>query len=352
LTISNGASVSINTNNLTLADNFTLGGGASLNAGTWQIIVGADWTNNGGSLTGTSTVKFTDASKISHISGSTSFFNFTCTTAGKQLTFAAGSTQTINGTLTLTGAVGNRILLRSSVAAAQWKIDPNTTNVSYVDVRDSNNINATMIIARKSKDSDNNLNWYFVDYFTITGAGFQLSGAVNPLTVRAVDGDEMVSTSFDGDKQLTFDGAGSFFSFGPTVTDKNGISVGFGKTTTITFTDGVSTAGGKMVLYLSGISYITLNDGIMNTDKPLVVEVNPVDWVYEPYVQKSTINQYTMIKVNEVFLEDNFWRMANFTVTIYLDKSLMGEQGFDKKLLYEESARQKKCSFPSRYLLK
>jgi filamentous hemagglutinin family protein len=329
-----------------------VGGVAStFNAGANNFTMSGNFSRNAaGTFISTATITF-DGAGTSTISGSTAFFNFTCVTAGKQLTFTAGTTQTVNGALTLTGVAGNRIILRSSITGTQWKIDPaGTRDVSYVDVRDSDNINATMILALKSKDSDNNLNWYFVDYFTITGSASQASGAVNQLTLRAVDGDGIVSTSFDGDWQLTFSGAIGFFNLGPKVADKNGNLIDFGKLTTITFTDGVSTAGGQMILYRAGITYITLDDGIMASDRPLVVEVDPANWVYEPYVQESTISHYTMVKVNEVFLADSFWWMANFTVTIYLDKSLTADQGFDKELLYDESSRQKKRSFPSRLL--
>ncbi|MCK4945018.1 MAG: hypothetical protein KAS59_02020, partial [Alphaproteobacteria bacterium] len=106
------------------------------------------------------TVIFDDVSKISHLYGTT-FNDFICTTAGKELQFEAGETKTIEGTLTLTGETGNLITLKSTSDSTQWDIDPQgTIDVSYVDVKDSNNINGIDIIPLSSIDSGNNLNWF------------------------------------------------------------------------------------------------------------------------------------------------------------------------------------------------
>ncbi|MCK5591668.1 MAG: hypothetical protein KAI72_06910, partial [Candidatus Pacebacteria bacterium] len=101
-----------------------------------------------------------DNTQISHIYGDTTFNNFTCTTAGKALQFEAEKTQTIAGTLTLTGESGSLITLRSISEGTQWKIDPQgTRSVDYVDVKDSNNIHTTAIMAFHSLDILNNINW-------------------------------------------------------------------------------------------------------------------------------------------------------------------------------------------------
>jgi hypothetical protein len=99
------------------------------------------------------------------VSGSSVFFNFTKTvSAAATLTFTAGSTQTIIGLLTLEGAAGSLLRLRSSVTGTQWLINPEGTRaVSYVDVEDSDNINATPINPPFSKDSGDNTNWFLMD---------------------------------------------------------------------------------------------------------------------------------------------------------------------------------------------
>ncbi|MEM2991484.1 MAG: ABC transporter permease, partial [Halobacteria archaeon] len=123
------------------------------------IINGENATFN----TGTSSVIFEDASKVSTVFGSHTFNNFICVTPGKQIKFEADSTQIILGTLTLTGAAGNRIILRSTLDGVQWNIDPRgPTEVSFVDIKDSNNLNSDNIIkALDSVDSGNNTNWSF-----------------------------------------------------------------------------------------------------------------------------------------------------------------------------------------------
>jgi hypothetical protein len=106
-------------------------------------------------------VIFDDVSKPSAIYGDTTFNNFKSTTAGKALNFEANHTQTITGTFTLTGTLGNLITVRSTVSGTQWKGDPQgLRSVAYVDVKDSNNINALMIGPANSANQGNNINWF------------------------------------------------------------------------------------------------------------------------------------------------------------------------------------------------
>ena len=94
------------------------------------------------------------------ISGSSTFYDFTCTTAGKQITFTSGTTQIIAGTLTLTGTSSGRIKLRSSSSGVVWNINPQGSRiVTYVDVKDSTNLNASNIDTTYSFNSGNNTKW-------------------------------------------------------------------------------------------------------------------------------------------------------------------------------------------------
>lgn len=263
--------------NVIVTNNLTITAG-TLSAGANSITVGGNWSNSGTFNAGTGTVIFNDNTKVSTISGSSTFFNFSSTTAGKQITFTAGTTQTISGTLTLTGASGNLIVLRSTVSGSQWSINPQgSRSVSFVDVKDSNNTNATAINAITSTDSGNNTNWNFgtVDHFVITGSASQDAGSSNQLTITAVDSVGATVTSFTGDQVLVFSGANSIGSFTPTVTDKNGTAVNFGSNTTITFTSGVSSAGGLMVLYKAESASIAATKGSIATPSALSVTVNP-----------------------------------------------------------------------------
>jgi len=92
------------------------------------------------------------------------------------VTFPAGGTITVTGNMILEGTGGNLLLLRSSASGTQWNIDPQgTRSVSYVDVQDSNNINAAQISASNSVDSGNNTGWIFA-----TGGEGQAGGGRTP----------------------------------------------------------------------------------------------------------------------------------------------------------------------------
>jgi len=157
-----GATVTYTINStIQVAGSVTISNGVTVNAGTSNWTMGGDWSNSGTFNGQTSTVTFNNAAKVTTITGDSNFYNFTCATAGKQINFQASSTQTIKGTFTLTGQSGNLIVLRSTASGTQSKIDPQgTRNVSYVDVKDSYNINDTIIDPSDSVDSGNNTNWF------------------------------------------------------------------------------------------------------------------------------------------------------------------------------------------------
>ncbi len=144
--------------------------GVTLTSGTFTapsgtFNVSGNWVQKSGFTftPGTNTVTLTGTNQT--LSGSTTFYNLTkSVTAADTLTFEHGSTQTITNTLTLNGTDGNLLSLRSSQDGTEWDIDPQTTRtISYVDVKDSNNINATEIDCTSSNctDSGNNTNWSF-----------------------------------------------------------------------------------------------------------------------------------------------------------------------------------------------
>ena len=98
------------------------------------------------------------------LDGNITFYNLTkSVTTADVLTFGAGCTYVINGTTTLNGTVGNMLSLRSSSFSTVWLINPSGTRViSYVDVQDSQNLNATDIDATDNcTDSGNNIKWVF-----------------------------------------------------------------------------------------------------------------------------------------------------------------------------------------------
>src|SRR5947199_400448 len=149
---------------ITVSGNLTMDG-ATLSAVVNNINLVGNWNNTGGTFNaGSASVILTGANQT--ISGSTTFNNLTKTVAtARTLTFDATGTQTITGTMLLQGSSGQLLSLRSSSFGTQWKIDPQSVRTNaFLDVQDSNNINATAInaVGTNSVDSGNNTNWVFV----------------------------------------------------------------------------------------------------------------------------------------------------------------------------------------------
>src|SRR3989344_4815628 len=148
---------------LTVSNNLTITAG-TLDAGAsnYAITIGGGLTNSGTLTTQSNTVTLNGTNQS--ITGSSTFYNLTKTvSSAATLTINASSTQTVTGTLTLGGALGQLLTLVSSSPATQWIINPSgTRTVSYLDVRDSNNANATAIDCTTGcTNSGNNTNWNF-----------------------------------------------------------------------------------------------------------------------------------------------------------------------------------------------
>ncbi|MCX5749863.1 MAG: hypothetical protein NTZ10_06455, partial [Candidatus Saganbacteria bacterium] len=163
--------------------------GGTLTTESYTISIDGNFTHSGGTFVQTSgTISF-ESTTPSSIEGNTTFHNFKCVIPNKPLTFEAGSITTIDatGAFTLTGTSGNRISLRSSSSPATWEIDPiGTRSVSYVDVKDSNNISTEVINPTNSLNSGNTTNWFTACTITseVIGAG---NGTIDPSGVAAVE---------------------------------------------------------------------------------------------------------------------------------------------------------------------
>ncbi len=154
------------------AGTVNINGNMLMNTGSFlapsgTMTVSGNWNRQGGTFTHNSGLVFFNGTNQT-LSGSTTFnaFKKTASTSAT-LTFASGSTQTILGALTLTGASSSALLsLRSGTAGNQWKIDvQGVRNLAYLDVKDSENINAAAMVCYTSAqfctDSGNNTNWTF-----------------------------------------------------------------------------------------------------------------------------------------------------------------------------------------------
>lgn len=153
--------------NTTASSSTTVGNNFNLAAGVFYapatLNVAGSWTNNGTFHSNSGTVVLNGSSQT--LNGDTTFYNLTKTVSlTDTLTFQANKTQTIANTLTLKGAASNLLSLRSSLNGTKWNINPQgTRDIEYLDVKDSNNTNASVIAVNglNITDSLNNTNWGF-----------------------------------------------------------------------------------------------------------------------------------------------------------------------------------------------
>lgn len=167
---------------LTIAQNINIASGTlDVTASNYALNIAGNWANTGTFTprSGTVTLNGTNQS----ITGTSTFYNLTkSVVVADTLTFGADQTQTISNIWTANGASGNLLSLRSNITGTQWKVNPqNTRTLSYIDVKDSNNTNATVIGSIVGVvDSRNNTNWGFD-----TNAPEATSITVTPTTTTA-----------------------------------------------------------------------------------------------------------------------------------------------------------------------
>ena len=145
-----------------------------------NIALAANWSSTPGTLTASAGAILLNGSGQT-LGGNNTFSGLTKTvTTADTLTFAAGSTLKITGALTLQGTAGNFLALRSSTAGTAWLINPQgSRSVGFVNVQDSNNINAAAINATVTNDAGDNSDRNF---FGVLAA--KLAFGVTPPTPR------------------------------------------------------------------------------------------------------------------------------------------------------------------------
>jgi hypothetical protein len=182
LTLSGGSTYNLPAS-LTVGGHLTIAN-STLDATTsnYDLSVAGNWLNNGTFVPRSAEVILNGTNQT--MSGSTTFYDLTkSVTTASTLTFIAGSTQTITNAVTINGAISNILSLRSSLTGTQWKINPQGTRaISYVDVKDSNNIHATAIDCFSCTSAGNNINWGIayiigIDGTVYTDAGTTTMGA-------------------------------------------------------------------------------------------------------------------------------------------------------------------------------
>jgi len=99
----------------------------------------------------------------------------------------------------------------------------------------------------------------------IAGSGTQTAGGSQTITITAEDAGGNTATTYTGSKSLTFSGASNSPGGNvPTVTNSSGTATAFGSATAITFTSGVSSVGGAMVLYDAQSATVSASDGTIS----------------------------------------------------------------------------------------
>ncbi len=152
-------------NTLDINSNFSVINNGTFTATSANMTVGGNFTINTGSTFNANggTVILDGSNQI--IMGTT-FNNLTKIVASADtLTFPAGGTETILGDLILKGGSATELLtLVSSSPGTPWQIDAQgSRTLQYLDVSDSNNINASVMIAYDSINSGGNTYWTFQD---------------------------------------------------------------------------------------------------------------------------------------------------------------------------------------------
>jgi hypothetical protein len=240
----------------------------TLNANGNNIRVGGNWSDSGTFTPGGDTVTLVGSGQS--ISGNTTFTNLTKSVAAADiLIFAAGSTQTVTGMLTLAGADATHLLaLRSSTTGTQWKINPSNTTIAFLDVQDSNNINATTIVTTNSHDSGDNTNWLFAvapaitsannTTFTVGSAGtFMVTTTGVPAPSLSAAGNLPGGVTFkdNGNGTATLSGTpapATGGTIGITITAHNGIGSDATQTFTLTVDQAPAITSGNKTAFATG----------------------------------------------------------------------------------------------------
>ena len=95
------------------------------------------------------------------------------------------------------------------------------------------------------------------------------AGAADALTIKRVDAYGNVDTTFSGGATLTFSGlSASGTGNTPTVTNDSGSPINLGTGTSLTFTNGVLSAGGVLIAYKAETATLNATDGTYATTSP------------------------------------------------------------------------------------
>ncbi len=156
---------------------------------------------------------------------------------------SANVTVGVSTTIIFTDGVST--IFTNGVSTAGGSLFAYKAETTHVDVTDSDGYGSS---ANASWGLALTVNPLTVDYLGVTGTAAMDAGSTNQLTVTAHDQYGNTATTYNGGKTLTFSGpAASPSGTVPTVTDNESAEVNVGVSTNITFTSGISTAGGGLL---------------------------------------------------------------------------------------------------------
>jgi alpha-tubulin suppressor-like RCC1 family protein len=220
-------------------------------AATISII---QWYNYGTFSAGGGTVDVFGS--YAYIFGSSTFYNLTDQVSDGTLYFDYTGTQTVAGTLTLNGTSGHLLNLRSTSSPSRWHIHPEgTVTLDWLDVEDSYNDGAVIVLNADSHDSGNNVNWSF----TVPGPENHTTSNQVMMSRLKVNATADVTVSFgippsdaplSSELTVTFP-AGFTVTSDPTSDASSGCLGTFGHTSSTAFATKTACSGG---IYLGGFT--------------------------------------------------------------------------------------------------
>ncbi len=145
---------------VTFADSIINNGIIELDSGNLKIK--KNFTNNGTlTMDNDSTFEFTGEDE-SVITGNSTFSTLLCYEAGKVLSFAPNSVQSVSKAFTVSITDNSPIVLKSTTPGSAWKLNVNNGAAIFVqgaNVSDSDASGGQTIMAYRSTDGGNNINW-------------------------------------------------------------------------------------------------------------------------------------------------------------------------------------------------
>jgi trimeric autotransporter adhesin len=167
-----------------------------------------------------------------------------------------------------------------------------------------------------------------LDHFVLTpNSTTPTAGATDNLTITAKDSGGRTVTNYTGSHSLTFSGASSIGANNPKVTNSSGSGIAFGSSTSISFTNGVSSVSsgnnGVMTLFKAETASIVVSDGTHTNGTGLSVTVSPASSNKLAYVQQpsNTTAGQTISPSVTVAIQDTFGNQTTSTANVTVSPS-------------------------------